>query len=107
MGIGQRKAVKIEAFTASQAATGQWEETKVRTNTWAEVRDPSGFRAYELGQTKLGQTKTFRIRYDFAKHPNCDWRIVYDGRTWTVSTVQKVQEKKFYYDLTATSKGNE
>lgn len=107
MGIGLRKQVQIIPVTSEKNESGSWVETEgTKAGVWAEVTDPSGFRAYQNGQTQLGETKNFLIRYRFDRFPNCDWRLVYDGRRWTVSEIRKVDEKRFYYRLTATSKSN-
>lgn len=107
MGIGLRKQVQIVPYTTTQGADGQNVETEgTKVGVWAEISNPSGFRAYQNGQTQLGETKDFLIRYRFDRFPNCNWRLIYDGRRWTVSEIRKIDEKKFYYRLTATSKSD-
>ena len=107
MGVGVRKQVQIIPYTSAQSASGSWDESAgTPIGVWAEVQNPSGFRSYANGQTQLGSTKDFFIRYRFDKFPNADWRIVYDGKRWTVTEVRKQQEKKFYYRLTATAKSD-
>lgn len=107
MGIGQRRQVKIIPYTNSRATTGQNIETAgTAIRVWAEVENPSGSRAYQNGQTQMGSTRDFTIRYRFDKSPDSNWKLVYDGRTWTISEIRKVDEKKFYYRLTATAKDN-
>ncbi len=107
MGIGQRKQIQIIPVIATKAAAGNWISTEQdAVGVWAEVTDPSGFRTYQNGQTQLGETKNFLIRYRFDRFPNCDWKLIYDSRRWTVSEIRKMDEKRFYYRLTATSKSN-
>lgn len=107
MGIGQRKQVQIIPVTSTANTGGSWVENEGnRYSVWAEVTDPSGFRVYAQGQTQLGETKNFLIRFRFDRFPDCDWRLIYDGRKWTVSEIHKVDEKRFYWRLTATSKSN-
>ncbi len=108
MGIGNRHQVQIVPYTDTQGAAGNWTggTEGAPVDVWAEVQNPSGFRAYQNGQTQIGQTKDFFIRFRFDQFPNANWRIVYDGRRWTVSEIRKQDEKKFYYRLTASSKSN-
>lgn len=107
MGIGNRFQVQIIPYTSAQNAAGSWEETAgTPIGVWAEISNPSGFRVYQNGQTQLGSTKDFLIRYNFANYPNANWRLVYNGKRWTVSEIQQVGEKRFYYRLTATAKSD-
>jgi SPP1 family predicted phage head-tail adaptor len=107
MGIGQMRQVSIIPLTHSKSDSGAWQKTEgTPYRVWAEVTDPSGFNVYQNGQTQLGQTKTFTIRFRFDRTPDCDWRLIYDGRRWTVTEIRRVDEKKFYYRLTATSKSD-
>lgn len=107
MGIGQRKRVTLSQVVVTQDSNGRNIESQGPVyNTWAEVSNPSGFRAYLNGQTQLGKTKLFKLRFRFDKHPNADWKIVYDSKDWTVSDIQRIEEKSFYWELTGTSKSN-
>jgi len=108
MGIGNRKPVQVEAYKSEQNASGSnIEAVQYRANTWAEVDNPSGFRAYQNGQTQLGSTKSFLIRFRFDRFPDCNWRIKYNNKLWTVTEIQRVDEKKFYYRLTASAKSDD
>lgn len=108
MGIGKMIPVVIKPYTSAKAAGGEWVETTgTDIQAWAEISNPSGFRAYMSGQTQLGETKDFLIRYRFDNTPGVNWRIVYDNRNWAVSEIRRIDEKKFYYRLTATSKGHD
>lgn len=107
MGIGERKQVNLVQLLSSKAANGNWVTTEgIRFSSWAEITNPSGFRDYQNGQTQLGTTKRFKIRFRFDQFPNCDWKINYDGRDWTISEKQKLDEKRFYWLITATSKAD-
>lgn len=107
MGIGLRKQVQIIPHASTADAAGSWKTAEGSPlGVWAEVTDPSGFRVYQGGQTQLGETKNFLIRFRFDRYPNADWTLIYDGRKWVVSEIRKMNEKNFYYRLTATSKSN-
>ena len=107
MGIGLRKQIQLVQIVSTQTASGSWESTEgEKFGCWAEVSDPSGFRNYEHGQTQLGQNKRFLVRFKFDKYPNCDWKIRYDGRDWTISEKRKTDEKRFYWSIFAVSKSD-
>lgn len=107
MGIGVRKQIKIVPYTSAANAEGRNIEAEgTRVHLWAEVTNPSGFREYANGQSALGETKDFLVRYRFDMFPNVNWRLLYDGRRWTVTEVRRLDEKKFYYRLTASSKSD-
>ena len=107
MGIGQRKPIQLIQVSVLIESTGKnVEYNHAVFNTWADISNPSGFRDYSNGQTQLGQTKNFLIRFHFNRFLNCDWKINYDGKNWTISNFQRIDEKKFYWLLTATSKAD-
>lgn len=107
MGIGQRKQVQIRPYTSTKGAAGQNVETDgTPVNVWAEVESPGGSRSYEHGQTKIGNTRDFIIGYRFDLFPGSSWRIMYDGKLWTVSSIEKVAERRFFYRLRAEAKGD-
>jgi len=107
MGIGQRKRITLSQVLVTQNSDGENIESEgAFFKAWAEVSNPSGFRDYINGQTQLGKTKTFLIRFRFDRYPNADWKIVYEGKQWTVSEISRVSEKNFYWQLTAVSKND-
>lgn len=107
MSIGSRKQVEIRPYTSTKGAAGQNEETPgTPVRVWAEVQSPSGSRSYEHGQTKIGNTRDFIIGYRFDRFPNSSWRIMYDGKLWTVDSIEKIEERRFFYRLNASAKGN-
>lgn len=108
MGIGKRVQVQLVKLESTQSASGNWETATEgdKFGVWAEVSNPSGFRDYQNGQTQLGNTKRFLIRFRFDKYINCEWKIRYEGKDWTISNKQKVDEKRFYWSITASSKAD-
>lgn len=104
MGIGQRKRVTLTTIAVTQDDNGRNIESFGDTyKVWAEVSNPSGFRQYLNGQTNLGKTKDFKLRFRFDKHPGADWKIIYEGKEWTVKEIQRKDEKNFYWFVTASS----
>lgn len=107
MGIGTSKPIQLRQTVVTINDRGRNIQSQGSIiNTWAEVTNPSGFRDYSNGQTQLGSTKRFLVRFRFDLHPNSDWVIRYEGKDWTVSEIQKVEERQFYWQLTATSKSD-
>lgn len=105
MGIGKRKMIQLVYVANEKAAAGNWvQEPKEFYNTWAEISNPSGFRDYMNGQTQLGNTKRFLVRFRFDLFPGADWKVKYLSKEWTISEIQRVDEKKFYWTVRATSK---
>lgn len=107
MGIGQRKQVQLVQMVAAKQPAGNWNEVEgIRYGVWAEVSRNGGGRSYEHGQTNADNTKTFKIRFRFDKHPNVNWKIVYEDKDWTISNRSALAEKRFYWEITATSKAD-
>lgn len=107
MAIGTRIQVQLVQILVGQDSDGRNREQEgERFGAWADITNPSGFRNYENGQTVLGNTKRFLIRFRFNKYPDCNWKIRYEGKDWTISEILKRAEKKFYWQLTATAKSD-
>jgi SPP1 family predicted phage head-tail adaptor len=107
MSIGTRKQVQLIPLVVSQDTDGQnITADGTKFGVWADVSSPSGFRDYQNGQTQMGKTKNFLIRFRIDKYPNANWKIRYEGKDWTVSSIERVKEKRFYWSMTATSKSD-
>lgn len=107
MGIGQRRQIKLVLITVPKGAEGNYDsttESQTSFNTWAEITSINQFRDYQNGQTQLGQTKRFKVRFRFDEYPGADWKIEYAKKEWTVSSVVKEDEKQFYWIITALAK---
>lgn len=108
MGIGQRKQVQLVQISSTQQAAGNWgtEVEGLRYGCWAEISNQRGSADYNSGQTQLANTKVFKIRFRFDKFPDANWEIKYENKDWTISNRQALQEKRFYWIITASSKAN-
>lgn len=105
MGIGQRQQIQLVHVPNDQAVAGNWvQQPKERYNTWAEVSNPSGFRDYLNGQTQLGLTKRFQVRFRFDLFPGADWKVKYQSKEYTVQSIERVNEKRFYWTIRGTAK---
>jgi SPP1 family predicted phage head-tail adaptor len=104
MGIGERKQIQLIQLTSSKGPEGNWNsEAGTPTNTWAEVTSVNQSRDYANGQTGISETKRFKVRFRYDKHPGVDWKIRYDSKDWTVSSVIRENEKSFYWIITASA----
>lgn len=104
--IGTMKQIQLVKYGTSQGSEGQWEQTPVTYNAWADISRPSGFRVYDH-MTMLGETRVFKVRFRFDIWPGADWKVRYLGRDWTLtSPPARVDEKKFWWEFTATTKAN-
>lgn len=107
MGIGLRRQIKLVQIVVTQDTDGRNKEAEGdKFGVWAEIKQKGGFRDYNLGQTQLGTTKEFLIRFRFNKYPNVNWKIVYQDHDWTISDINNVKEKRFYWSITATMKAD-
>ena len=106
-GIGTRRQIQLVQILVGQDTDGQnIEQEGDKFGVWAQVENPSGFRQYLNGQTQMGKTKDFKIRFRFNKYPGANWKIRYEGKDWTITSVNKLDEKRFYWNMTATSKSD-
>jgi SPP1 family predicted phage head-tail adaptor len=108
MGIGEMKQIKLVQLLTTKGANGNWTAPVEgeKFGAWAEISNSSGFRDYQNGQTQLGSTKRFKVRFRFDKYPKADWKVIYDGKEWTISVREKVDEKRFYWLITAQAKSD-
>lgn len=107
MGIGQQVKIQLIKKENIQGTDGRNNEVASQTyNLWAEVSSTSSFRSAEHSQTQIGSTKRFKLRYRFDRHPNCDWKVKYLGKDWTVTEISRADEKRFFWFITATTHSN-
>lgn len=104
MSVGQRKRIQLLKLVHSKGANGANENSQTRYTYWAEVVRGSGGRDYQNSQTQLNSSFTFRIRYNSTIDPNSKYYIVYDSKQLTVTSVERENEKDFYWIIRATAK---
>lgn len=104
-GIGQYKMVKLYEYTVSKNANGNNIETlALRHRTFADVTDNGGGRSVEREQTKLSKTKRFKIKWRSDWVLNSDWKIRYLGESYTIENIERINEARFNWLITATAK---
>jgi head-tail adaptor len=99
--IGNLKPIKLLKYTQTIDANGDATESVATTyKMWAEVEDGGGSRSQGDGRTEMSDTKTFRLPgrgYNITP----DYRIEYFGQTYSISGVRRIDEKRFYWEVTA------
>lgn len=106
--IGDRRQIRFEQWTTSKDGNGNNTEALTdQIDTWAEVKREGGDRSSLNGQTQL--TNNFRFRVRFASVNPIDitgnWRIIYDKRYFKIHSVEKEDQKRFYYIIKAEAAG--
>ena len=96
-----RKQIRLEKWVSAKDGYGDFKETWVPYNLWAEVQREGGSRATTNGKTSLNTSMRFRVRFrpDFDVSGN--WRVIYDGRGYTVRSIEKENENRFYWIIRA------
>lgn len=110
-GVANMKQITLEKWIAGQSdAANRGSNVNDRQaiyNIYADVRRRGGYRTTERNQTQLSSTYEFRVWW----RPELEeltalWKIKYDGKAFTVHTIERIDEKKFNYLITAESVGN-
>lgn len=104
-GIGTRRQIKIirKGNITGDGGFREADAEEVLFSGWAEVSNPSGFRDFISGQTQMGNTKRFRIRNNRVITLDSRTRIKFDGKEYLPSTIEREDEKKFYWIIRATA----
>ncbi len=103
-GVGTRRQIKIVREANAEGDGGFAEAAEqVLYSGWAEVSNPSGFREFLSGQAQIGNTKRFRIRNNREITLDSRIRIKFDGKQYTVTSIEREAEKKFYWIIRATA----
>ena len=99
--MAELKQIRLEKWVSTKDGSGDFKETVTKYNLWAEVVTSSTSRGSVGGSTKLTQTVQFRVRFRPDFKPTGDWRVVHDGRRYTVTSIEKENQKRFYWLITA------
>ena len=103
-GIGNYKLVKLYQYTNSKSVSGDnVEALALRHRTYAEVTANGGSRGENRGQVTLGESKQFKIRWRADWILNGDWKIKYFGKLYTISSIERINEKRFNWLINASS----
>lgn len=103
--IGQMKPIKLNKYTVTQDGNG--DNTEVLTDSyriWAMVDDGGGSRSVNQGKTNLDHTRTFNVWFRNGFNLTTEWRIKYNGKEYAITNVERINEKRFNYRITGTTR---
>ncbi|MGL6283959.1 MAG: phage head closure protein [Microcoleaceae cyanobacterium] len=96
--------IQLVQITNSQNSNGRTTETIAnRYNLWATLVKQGSGRQVGTGQTQLQNTLQFKIYWRTTFDISGNWRLIWAGRQYTVSGIDRDGEQKFHYLITATS----
>lgn len=105
MSIGTRIQIQLIQYVQGRGANGKNTEVQGdKFGVWAEIDNGSGGRDYANGIVQFNNTKRFLVRFRFDKFIDSTWKIKYEGKNWTISQIEKIDEKRFYWRVTASAK---
>jgi head-tail adaptor len=103
-GIGLLKLVKLYQYTNSKSVSGDNVETlALRYRTFAEVTGLGSSRGENRDKTDIGDSKQFKIRWRADWVLNGDWKIKYFGKIYTITGIERINEKRFNWLINASS----
>lgn len=103
-GIGNMRMIKLQKRVVAKDANGSLVNSISSSyKIWAEVGRDYGGREYSDSQTRLNARYTFKIYYnpDFVIDSN--WKVIYDGKEFTVSSIERLNESRFNWIIKATA----
>lgn len=104
--IGKMKPIRLVKYTTAQGATGRATETvSASYNVFAELQKTTSGRLVKEAQTQLSNTIRFRLFIRPTFDVTGNWRLIWAGRQYTVQSVDRIDERKFNYEITATAIG--
>jgi SPP1 family predicted phage head-tail adaptor len=101
-----KKQIRLEKWKTTKDANGNnTEAIEVKYNFWAEVLRQGGSRGTTNGLTGLSNSMTFTIEYFPHVFPTGNWRVIYNGRRHKVTSIEKKDEDRFKWVISAESVG--
>lgn len=104
--VGLMKPIRLIKMSSTQDVNGRWSETQAAAyNVFASLQKTSTGRTVNSGQTGISNTIQFKMYARELFNISAKWRIVYDGKLWTVTGIDKIDEKLFNTLITAVEHG--
>lgn len=101
MALGNMKKIKLNEYAVTKDGEGNNIEQLVNSYPiWAEVKETSGNRSFDNG-VNLNKSKTFRIWFKPDWVLTGNWIIRYFGRDYTIENIERVNEKRFNWIVSA------
>lgn len=99
---GLNAPVRLEKWSSAKDGSGDSKESVDKYNLWAEILTTNSSKGESGSRSKLVQTVQFRVRFRPDFKPTGNWRVVYDGKRYTVESIEKSESKRFYWVITAS-----
>lgn len=103
--VGLKKKIQLIKITPYKDSEGRISTTETKYNLWANVRNVSDSRSYVSGQTRLGEGIDFTVYYRESFDLSADWQVLYLGNRFTVSSIERDEQKRFNWIIKATHVG--
>lgn len=98
--IGNLKPIKLIQYATNINNNGDaYDSVQTIYKMWAEVEDTGGGRSQSNGRTEISDTKTFKINFR-GYLVTGNYKVVYFGQTYALTSIERVNEKRFNYILT-------
>lgn len=96
--------IRLEKWVSTKGAGGDFKETVTKYNLWADVSKTGGSRNLLNGRNAITDTYQFKIRFRPDFKPTGNWKIVYEGKRYTVTNIEKDLGKRFYWNFSCEGK---
>ena len=96
--------IRLQKWVTSKSLLGDNAEAITKNiSMFAEITNDGGSRSFEFGDTKMVKSKRFRVRFNTNFDPTGNWRIIYNGHSYTVTSIEQDKEKRFWWTFNATA----
>ena len=101
-----KKQIRLEKWKTDKDANGNnTEAIEVKYNFWAEVIRQGGSRDTINGKTGLTNSMLFTVDFRPDWFPTGNWRVIYNGRRHKVTSIERKDEDRFKWVISAESVG--
>jgi len=98
--------IRLVKWQTAKDGSGDLVETVVKNiSTFAEVTDIGGSRFFNQGDTSIVHDKQFRIRFNPNYNPTGNWRVIFHGHSYTITEIERENEKSFFWLFKGTAEG--
>jgi Phage head-tail joining protein. len=100
------KQIVLERWTVAKDNKGnKVESCDLRITKFAEPVRSGGSRSSLNGKTSLENVMTFKMTFRSDLFLTGNWKVVYLGRRHTIHSIERSDEDRFIWIITANSKG--
>jgi len=95
------RQIRLEKWVSTKDASGDFKETITKYNLWAEIVTSSSSRESSAGSSRLSNSVQFKVRFRPDMKPGTNWKVVFDGKRYTVTGIEKENGNRFYWIISA------